>query len=84
MAGVGVFFLAKVVGTALFARVFALTSPALMRLPWFKRLYDWFVPFKARLYEVVFGHPLIRTIRAVSRRTRDRVRRWWRRGDILG
>ena len=81
LAGVGVFVLAKVVGTALFAWIFALTSPALMRLAWFKRLYDWFVPYKARLYNAVFGHPLIRTIRAVSRLTRDRIRRWWRRGE---
>lgn len=82
VAGIVVFVLAKVVGTALFARVFALTSPALMQLAWFNRLYRWFVPFKQRLYEAVFGHPMIRLVRAVLRRTRDRLRRWWRRGAL--
>jgi hypothetical protein len=44
-AGV-LFALAKVGGTALFARIFQLTQPALMRLAWFASAYNWFMPWK--------------------------------------
>jgi hypothetical protein len=37
---------AKVVGTAVVARLFALTRPALMRLPWFARVYARWVVWK--------------------------------------
>jgi hypothetical protein len=40
---------AKIVGTALVARIFHLTQPALMRLPWFARLYGIVMPWKDRL-----------------------------------
>jgi hypothetical protein len=38
-AGLAVLVGAKVVGTAVVARLFTLTQPALMRLPWFARWY---------------------------------------------
>jgi hypothetical protein len=38
--GSGVFLLAKLLGLALFSRIFNLTRPALMQLAWFARLYD--------------------------------------------
>jgi hypothetical protein len=37
--GVGVLLTAKVLGTAILARLFTLTQPALMRLGWFARWY---------------------------------------------
>jgi hypothetical protein len=37
--GVAVIVVAKIVGTALLARLFKLTQPALMRLAWFARWY---------------------------------------------
>ena len=40
------FAFAKVVGTALYARIFQLTQPRLMELAWFARLYNWFIPWK--------------------------------------
>lgn len=43
---------AKVVSTALVARIFLLTRPALMRLAWFARLYNWLMPWK----EAIFAH----------------------------
>jgi hypothetical protein len=39
LAGFMVLAAAKLVGTALVARLFALTEPALMQLPWFARWY---------------------------------------------
>lgn len=41
---------AKIVSTALIARIFILTKPQLMQIGWFKRFYDWLVPWKDALY----------------------------------
>jgi hypothetical protein len=41
--GLGLVIGAKITGTALAARLFQLTEPALMQLPWFARLY---IPWK--------------------------------------
>lgn len=38
--GLGLVLAAKIVGTTLAARLFQLTEPALMQLPWFARLYE--------------------------------------------
>jgi len=46
----GVFALAKVLGTALVARIFQLTQPALMRIAWFAWGYNLFVPWKDALF----------------------------------
>jgi hypothetical protein len=51
MLATGLFAFAKVVGTALFARIFQLTQPRLMELAWFARLYNWFLPWKEHLVE---------------------------------
>ena len=40
LLGSGVFLLAKLLGMALFSRIFNLTRPALMQLAWFARLYE--------------------------------------------
>jgi len=40
MLGLGVIILAKLVGTALVAHIFALTQPSLMRMGWFAHLYE--------------------------------------------
>ncbi len=40
LVGSSVFVIAKLLGVALFARIFNLTRPALMQLAWFVRLYD--------------------------------------------
>ncbi len=79
LAGMAVFMLAKVLGTALVARVFSLTAPTLMTLGWFSRLYKQFKSYKTRLYELVFEHPWIRLIRRISRRWIEQVRGQFRR-----
>ena len=43
VSGLMLVIAAKVLGTAVAARLFELTQPALMRMPWFARVY---VPFK--------------------------------------
>lgn len=42
---------AKLVGTSVVARLFALTQPALMTLPWFARLYARWSAWKTSLLE---------------------------------
>ena len=49
VSAAALFIGAKVVGTALLARLFMLTEPALMRIPWFKRGYDTLMPKKDAL-----------------------------------
>lgn len=44
------FALAKVFGTALLARIFQLTQPALMRIAWFAWGYNLFVPWRDALF----------------------------------
>ncbi|MEN9489856.1 MAG: hypothetical protein RJA63_305 [Pseudomonadota bacterium] len=55
--GTTVFVGAKVVGTAICARIFALTRDSLMRLAWFARLWQWFVTLRAEVYARVTHHP---------------------------
>jgi len=40
---------AKLIGTAFVARVFVVTRPTLMTIPWFARLYNWVVPWQEAL-----------------------------------
>jgi hypothetical protein len=45
-----VFALAKIFGTALLARIFQLTQPALMRIAWFAWGYNLFVPWRDAVF----------------------------------
>ena len=48
--GSAIFIFAKVTGMALFARIFNLTRPALMTLPWFARFYAWVMYYRNRIH----------------------------------
>lgn len=74
--GLSVIVLAKVVGTAVVARIFALTQPALMSLPWFARLYGRWTVWKQGLLAWVRASAVWRSARAI----RLRIRRVLRRG----
>lgn len=52
-AATALFIGAKIVSTAIVARIFMLTKPALMRIVWFARLYEWFIPWKDALFATV-------------------------------
>jgi hypothetical protein len=47
------FIAAKVVATALVARFYLLTQPALMQVGWFAAAHDWFMPWKTALTDRV-------------------------------
>ena len=48
--GSSVFLVAKVIGMALFSRIFTLTRPALLQLNWFSRLHDKVMEYRNRIH----------------------------------
>jgi hypothetical protein len=78
LAGLAVIVVAKVVGTALLAWLFALTQPALMRMPWFAAGYGRWYAWKESLLAWVRASWAWRTGRAVKRWLRRGIVRWQR------
>ena len=76
--GLAVIVLAKVLGTALVARLFSLTRPALMQMPRFARWYGRWTAWKAALLAQLRASWGWRTVRALRRLARQRWARWWR------
>jgi hypothetical protein len=75
---------AKLASTALIARVFILTKPALMRIAWFARAYDWFVPWKDALFAQIRASWVWRYGRMLKTRFRLMLTRaWWRMQPLL-
>ena len=70
---------AKLASTALIARVFILTKPALMRIAWFARAYDWFVPWKDALFAQIRASWIWRYGRMVKTRIKLELGRAWAR-----
>ena len=73
LLGFGVLLAAKILGTAVLARLFTLTQPALMRLPWFARWYPRWKTWKDGVIAQVRASALWR---AVAGR-KAQVRGWW-------
>ncbi len=76
--GLWVFVVAKVIGTAILARIFALTKDALMTIGWFARGYRALVGWKERLYAYVRALPVYRRVRALAQAMREQLKAWWR------
>ncbi|HSW08103.1 hypothetical protein [Aquabacterium sp.] len=74
--GLGVIVLAKLVGTAIVARLFTLTQPALMRMAWFASLYARWTTWKEALLARVRASWAWRWGRAFKRQLRRRWARW--------
>jgi hypothetical protein len=79
MLGAAVFVVAKIVGTALLARIFSLTKPALLTIGWFARAYTAFSGWKSRLYAYVKALPAYRAIRAWKQRIKTTLALAWDR-----
>lgn len=68
LLGIGVIIAAKLGGTALTARLFMLTQPTLMRMPWFARRYVQWIRFKDGVLARVKASPAwLRWLRARAR-----------------
>ena len=68
--GLSIIVAAKIVGTALAARLFQLTEPALMRLPWFARVYGLWKIWKDRLLAQYRQSAVARALKNLSARIR--------------
>jgi len=79
LLGVVVIVLAKLVGTAVVARLFTLTRPALMQMPWFAHWYGRWTAWKDRVLAQVRASWAWRTARAIKRLVRQRWARWMHR-----
>lgn len=84
IVGIEVFIAAKVVGTAIAARLFVLCRPALMSKPWFASLYDAIMAFRLRVYTQVRRMRAYRLTRIGVRRGRAWLRRSLRRRAPAG
>lgn len=76
LLGALVILATKVIGTAIVARLFTLTQPALMRLGWFARLYARWTAWKEGLLAWARASAAWHAARALRRRVRQRWRRW--------
>lgn len=70
----GLFIGAKVVGTAIIARLYMLTEHALMRIGWFKRGYDVLMPYKHALVDWVHDSVVWRYARLLKGRVKAAVK----------
>ncbi len=68
---------AKVVGTAILARIFILTQPNLMQIGWFARLYNTVMPWKDALFAYVRATWVWRYARVLKAQMKRAVRRAW-------
>lgn len=77
VVGLTLVIAAKVLGTAMAARLFELTEPALMQLAWFARFYPTFKSWKNRLLAQVRQSALWRGVRLVKAQLRHAVEKFW-------
>lgn len=65
---------AKIVGTALVARIYALTEPRLLTIAWFAALHKRFVQFKAQLYAAIKATQIYQVVH----QQKLRIKNWLR------
>lgn len=70
---------AKIASTALIARIFLLTQPALMRIGWFAAIYNVVMPWKEALFARIRASWAWRYGRMVKTRVRLEVKQAWLR-----
>jgi hypothetical protein len=76
-SGVGLIIAAKVFGTAVVARLFKLTQPALMQIPWFARAYNKIVPWKNNLVKRIHDTRIYKGLKAFASEVRETVAGWF-------
>ncbi|MEO6724535.1 MAG: hypothetical protein ABIP14_04470 [Blastocatellia bacterium] len=67
---------AKIVGTAMVARIYQLTAPKLLLIAWFARLHARFVSFKARVYHAIKSTKIYQRAHGQYSQVREGFRRW--------
>lgn len=79
LSAAALFVAAKIVSTALIARIFLLVKPALMQLEWFAALYHRFVPWKEEFFSRIRATWIWRYGRILKSAARHEVRQAWAR-----
>ncbi len=85
IAGCTLIISAKIAGTALVARIFTLTKPALLQLAWFAALHGWIMAWRERLYGYIQATAAWQRLAAIKRAIRHwlaELNRHWRPGHI--
>lgn len=73
------FVFAKIASTALIARIFLLTKPALMRIGWFARAHDWLMPWKDAIFAAIRASWPWRYCRMLKTRVKLETKQAWAR-----
>ena len=73
LIGSSVFIIAKIIGTALVARIFTLTKPALLSLPRFARFYQAILRFRRRIHDALEAMPIYCAARAAVHKLKQRI-----------
>lgn len=71
--GLATIVIAKLTSTALVSRIFQLTRPALLTIPWCMWIFDQIMRWRDAAYEVWRGLPVVRWWRARWRRQREKM-----------
>lgn len=74
--GASILIGAKLLGTAILARLFALCRPSLLTVNWFRRLYEWIGRVKQWLYTSAPWQAAVRWKNAVKARFKRLTHRW--------
>lgn len=67
---------AKVLSTAIIARIFLTCRPQLMRMPWFARLHAWSCVMRDHIHQWIEQQPAWYEARTFIRRVRGHLRAW--------
>jgi hypothetical protein len=79
--GFATLVLAKIGGTALLARLYALTEPQLLSIAWFARVRARVLDFKERVHEAIRAAAVYRALRARALQLRAAAAGWLGRGE---
>lgn len=86
LASLALLATAKVLGTAVVARMYVVCQPKLKTIGWFCRLHDWLVATRDRLYAAVRAMPIYQRVRAqltaIKQAARTFMARWTGRRGI--
>lgn len=74
LLGFGLIIGAKIIGTAMAARLYVVSKPKLMTIAWFAFLHNWLTATRDYLYSRVKAMPLYQAIRARLSAWKQRVR----------
>ncbi len=78
LLGTGTIIAAKIVGTAVVARLYVVCKPKLMTIAWFAKLHDWLIATRNYLYDCIKAMPLYQVTRAKFSVWKHKVKSFFR------